>query len=172
MLQQSLFQVQDGNFVLLCQFQQLCGQPHASQTHEQYSWMDLRVFLVQKQLWVFFKLRHLFFSTKSESLALDAQLKLFLTLDQPFLFQSHWTVFATESHRDWVTLFLLVSEDSVDGVVVSFQVKRINKLSDFVKDLIWCFVDGDLFADLFTQRLLDRGNSSKEQGDLLKFGVA
>jgi hypothetical protein len=150
MLQQSFFQAQNWNLVLFCQFQQLSCQTHASQPHEQYSRRHLRIFLVQKQLRILFKLRHFFLTTKPESLALYSQLKLFFTLDQPFLFQRHWTVFTAKSHWNWIAFLLLISKDSVDRVVVSFQVKWINKLSDFSENLNWSFVNGNLFTNFFT----------------------
>ena len=150
----------------------MSSQPNPPQSHKQYPRWHLVVLLIQILFRILLEQRHLFLPTEPKPLALGSQFELFLTLNQPLFLQSHWTVLPAEPHGHRIAILLLVCQHSIYGVIISLKVKGIYELSDLVQYLIWCLVNGNLFAYLLSKCFFYRPDSGKEQGHLLKLGIA
>lgn len=132
LLYQILFEIENGDFVPLVEFQQLGPQPHSSDPDEHNAGRDHQMLSVDKFGWVLLEAVELSLARKLESLALEACLELLFALDQPVVGKSDRTEAGAEAHWNGVAVLLLVGAYPVQVVLIALRVERVDKLSDLI----------------------------------------
>ena len=148
----------------------MCLQANSSLSHQHDPGRNFQVVLLDIFYRILLECIHLIFTNKPESLSLEPRFKLLFAFDKPPICESDGTVISAESHRNRISILLLVGANSIQRVFIAFGVEWIDKLSNFVHYFLRSLFEvGNLLACLFSQSLFYWSDCPHEICYLLHF---